>query len=237
MRRRGYPAAASPAAGTQEEGSLSRPADGAVTIKEVEFAGAIAAPGGPSPAGKLPQVAFSGRSNVGKSSLINRLLGRTRSHVARVSSRPGKTQEINFYHVRCDTARGDTRFFLVDLPGYGYAKAPEELRRRWRPLIEAYLSTTPELRGVVQLIDARRGPTPDDVAMVQYLASIGAPTLFALTKIDKLPRRERAHTIERYTQDLGVDADQVVGVSAVTGEGRELLLESLEGLLMDGGKR
>jgi GTP-binding protein len=201
-------------------------------IKQVEFAGAIAQPDGPSPAGGLPQVAFSGRSNVGKSSLINRVLGRTRSYVARVSSRPGKTQEINFYRVRCGTARGDLDFFLVDLPGYGFARAPEALRKRWRPLIEGYLSGTPELRGVVQLIDARQGPTEDDLRMVGYLSALGAPTLFALTKIDKLPRREREGVVARYTRELGLDPEQMVGISAVSGEGREELLEGLEALLV-----
>src|SRR5215216_5781575 len=109
-------------------------------IKSVEFAGAIGQIGQAQPASVsgLRQVAFSGRSNVGKSSLINRLLGRTRTAIARVSQAPGKTQEINFYRVRSDL--GD--FFLVDLPGYGYAKAPKELRDRWQPLIHGFLSAS-----------------------------------------------------------------------------------------------
>ena len=99
-------------------------------IRTVEFAGAVARPGGPRP-GTLPQIAFSGRSNVGKSSLINRLLGRTRTQLARVSSTPGKTQEINFYRVDATLNGGArTEFFAVDLPGYGFAKVPDAVRRR-----------------------------------------------------------------------------------------------------------
>jgi GTP-binding protein len=200
-------------------------------IKQVEFVGAIAEPGGPSPAGDLSQIAFSGRSNVGKSSLINRVLGRTRTHVARVSSRPGKTQEINFYRVRIGTGSGDRDFFLVDLPGYGYARAPAEVRQRWRPLIESYLGGTPGLRGVVQLIDARLGATPDDRRMIDFLAAAGLPALFAFTKIDKLPRRERAGRIAALAADLDVEPEQALGVSAVSGEGRDELLASLEALI------
>jgi GTP-binding protein len=179
-------------------------------------------------------VAFSGRSNVGKSSLINRLLGRTRHRVARISATPGKTQEINFYRVRAALPEGaETEFYLVDLPGYGYARVPAELRRRWKPLIEGYLSGTPELRGVVQLLDARHGATALDLQMVEMLAELGLPTLFVLTKIDKLGRAERRRCIEAATKRLGVGAEQVVAFSAETGEGRELLLESLAALLFE----
>src|SRR5687767_13800424 len=149
-------------------------------IKSVEFAGAIGQLGQaqPEPVSGLRQVAFAGRSNVGKSSLINRLLGRTRTPIARVSQTPGKTQEINFFHVRSDM--GD--FALVDLPGYGFATAPAEVRERWKGLINEFLPGSPELRGVVQLIDIRRGPTPDDLRAIDYLGEIGVPVLFVLTK-------------------------------------------------------
>lgn len=171
-------------------------------IAEVEFAGAVAQPGGPRP-GKLKQVAFSGRSNVGKSSLINRLLGRTRTHIARVSATPGKTQEINFYRVRGATDGGAVEFFLVDLPGYGYARVPLELRGRWRPLIERYLRETPELLGVVQLIDSRHGPTRDDLQMLEFLEATGLPTLIALTKTDKLGRQEKKRLVPAMAERLG----------------------------------
>ncbi len=200
-------------------------------IKSVEFAGAVAAPNGPKPAA-LPEIAFSGKSNVGKSSLINRLLGRTRTPVARVSATPGKTQEINFYRVQAAADSGaDASFFLVDLPGYGFARVPIEVREKWKPLIESYLGGSGELKGVVQLIDARHGPTPDDRRMVRYLANLAVPTLFILTKVDKLGKRERRAQIEKVTTDLGVDPDQVLPFSAKTGEGRDALVDSVGALV------
>lgn len=200
------------------------------TIRTVTFAGAVAAPGGPAP-GDLPQVAFSGRSNVGKSSLINRLLGRTRTHVARVSGTPGKTQEINFYRIGVRDHGRDHEFYLVDLPGYGFARVPLAIRQRWRPLIESYLTGTPALRGVVQLIDARHGPSAEDHRMLEYLAQTGLPTLFALTKADKLKSSERAARLDEAIAQLGIDPEQAVPFSATTGEGREELLESIRTLL------
>ncbi|MFW6080028.1 MAG: ribosome biogenesis GTP-binding protein YihA/YsxC [Gemmatimonadota bacterium] len=201
-------------------------------IKSVDFAGAIAKPGG-EPPGALPEIAFAGRSNVGKSSLINRLLGRTRTNVARVSRRPGKTREINFYRVRAALAggAGDIEFFLVDLPGYGYARVPEAVRERWADLIEGYLSASPRLRGVVQLVDGRHGLTGTDRTLVRYLAGLGLPVLFVLTKADKVKRSKRRPTVEEVVEELDVDRDQVLLFSAKTGEGRETLLESLEHLL------
>ena len=198
-------------------------------IKSVEFAGAIGQVGQAQPEATkgMPQVAFSGRSNVGKSSLINRLLGRTRTAIARVSAQPGKTQEINFYFVRAEPAD----FVLVDLPGYGYAKVPKELRDRWQPLIHGWLSKSDDLAGVVQLIDIRTGPTPDDLKSVDYLAELGAPTLFALTKADKLGKLEGEKAFAKAVKTLGIDADQAIAFSALKGTGREELLEVLESLL------
>jgi GTP-binding protein len=201
-------------------------------IKSVEFAGAIGQIGQAPPESAVGalQVAFAGRSNVGKSSLINRLLGRTRTAIARVSAEPGKTQEINFYNVRSDL--GD--FFLVDLPGYGYAKVPQGLREKWGPLIQGFLSSNPDLRGVVQLVDVRNGPTDDDVRSVDYLAELEVPVLFVLTKVDKLNSREREKLIPKAIQTLGVDADQVILFSAPKGTGRDELLETLGALLFPG---
>lgn len=201
-------------------------------IKSVDFAGAIGGPDG-SPPGELPEIAFAGRSNVGKSSLINTLLGRTRSKVARVSQQPGKTQEINFYRVRAALpGAGDRRFFLVDLPGYGFAKVPASLREKWAELIEGYLTRSPRLRGVVQLIDGRHGLTATDREMVQYLGGVGVPALFVLTKADKLKRSERQRKLRDVIADLGVEEDQVLLFSAKTGEGRRPLLASLSHLLL-----
>lgn len=200
-------------------------------IRGVEFAGAIARPGGEAPEGGLPQIAFAGRSNVGKSSLINRLLGRTRRTVARVSSTPGKTQEINFFRIGARLGDGrDTAFFLVDLPGYGYAKVPAAVRDSWKPLIEAYLSGTGQLRGVVQLVDIRHDPTTGDRQMLEYLATLGVPTLVVLTKSDKLGKVARGRREKQLLALLGLPRDQVIMFSAVTGAGRDELLASLGAL-------
>jgi GTP-binding protein len=198
-------------------------------IKSVEFAGAIGQIGQAEPASVdgLPQVAFAGRSNVGKSSLINRLLGRTRTPIARVSQNPGKTQEINFYSVRAEP--GD--FCLVDLPGYGYARVPQAIRARWRPLINSYLTSSERLAGVVQLIDIRHGPTPDDLQAIDYLGELGVPALFVLTKADKLSATRRTAALEKIPRQLMVEPDQVLPVSAHDGTGMEDLLETLGGLL------
>lgn len=202
-------------------------------IQNVEFAGAIANINGPAP-GALPQVAFAGRSNVGKSSLVNRLLGRTRTAVARVSSTPGKTREINFFDVSATSAAGQpVHFYLVDLPGYGYAKVPVAVRQQWQPLIEWYLSNTKPLKGVVQLIDARHEPAEADLIMLQYLEQTAVPTLFVLTKIDKLTRSERAAQVRGLVKALGIEPDQTIEFSSKTGEGREELLESLEALVTE----
>ena len=200
-------------------------------IKNVEFAGAIANMNGKAP-GTFPQVAFSGRSNVGKSSLVNRLLGRTRTAVARVSSTPGKTREINFFEVKAQASTNDPlHFFVVDLPGYGYAKVPVAVRLEWQKVIEWYLGSTPELKGVVQLIDARIAPVEADKMMVRYLEQAQLPALFVLTKVDKLTRSERAAQIRKVVATLGIHPDQTIEFSSKTGEGREQLLESIEALI------
>ena len=194
-------------------------------IRDVEYAGTIAAPGGPAP-GTLPQVAFSGRSNVGKSSLINTLLRRTRKKIAHVSAKPGKTQALNFYEVNGD-------FYLVDLPGYGFAKVPLAIRDAWARLIEWYLGESGTVRGVVHLVDARHKPTEHDLTMVAYLADVGLPTLVVLTKVDKLKRSERKQSIQRAMATLGVDESQLLPFSSKTGEGREKLLEALAELITE----
>lgn len=177
--------------------------------------------GRPSP--RLPEVAFSGRSNVGKSSLLNTLLRRKR--LAMTSARPGKTQTLNFYDV-------DGRCYFVDLPGYGYAKAPAALRRAWRPMMESYLKGSPDLRGVIQLLDARHPPSELDRRMLAFLEGTGIPMLMVLTKVDKLSRAERERLLPRLRERLGaLDEEQLVSFSAVTREGREEILEAIEGLI------
>ncbi|HWH53779.1 MAG TPA: ribosome biogenesis GTP-binding protein YihA/YsxC, partial [Gemmatimonadaceae bacterium] len=153
-----------------------------LVIRSLDFLGGMATAGGWRPEPTLPEVAFAGRSNVGKSSLLNRLVHRKK--FARVSNTPGRTREVNFFKVN------DT-FVLVDLPGYGYARVSKEKRAEWRPLIEGYLRTSPTLRGIVQLLDARHEPTGDDRGMLDFLAELGVPTIVTVTKTDKLTAKER----------------------------------------------
>ena len=202
-------------------------------IQSVEFAGAIARPGQRTPEA-LPQIAFAGRSNVGKSSLINRLLGRTRRPVARVSTTPGKTQEINFYRIGArSSAGGACRFLLVDLPGYGYARAPTAVRAKWGPLIESYLAGEEALRGVVQLVDIRHPPTALDRRMMEYLVTLRVPAVLVLTKADKVGVQSAAKRTADLIGELGLPEDQVITFSSRTGAGRDALLGALDALLLE----
>ncbi|RJR27835.1 MAG: YihA family ribosome biogenesis GTP-binding protein [Candidatus Latescibacterota bacterium] len=163
------------------------------------------------------EVAVSGRSNVGKSSLLNTLLGR--KNIARISKDPGKTRSINFFAV-------NDRFYLVDLPGYGYAKVSAELRDKWLDVVEGYVLGRDALAGVVQLLDARHPPTKDDAATMDLLRGSGRPVLVALTKADKIPRSDRARAL----RDAGriADALPVVFFSAKTGEGADEIWKWIE---------
>ena len=190
-------------------------------IRQVEFAGAIGR-ADQDPPRDLPQVAVAGRSNCGKSSLINAVLGRKK--LARVSQTPGKTREINFYEV-------NDAFFHVDLPGYGYARAPEELRGSWPALIELFLSDNPRLEGVVVLMDSRRGVLPADRRLLSFLAERETPVLYVLTKIDKLNRSGQKAAASAVRRDLDAPADQVLATSARTREGLEALVESIFSLV------
>lgn len=192
-------------------------------IRKIEFVGSVGPEGNEHPGG-YPEIAFSGRSNVGKSSLINTLVRRTRKKIARVSQTPGKTQTINFYRV-------NDAFHLVDLPGFGYAKVPDEVRTKWGPLVEDYLLSSPELRGVVHLVDARHRPTHDDRQMLEFLAREGLPTLVVMTKVDKLSWSERGDQENVIRNDLEIDDEQLLPFSAKTGEGRDELLTAVEHLL------
>ncbi|RMH16790.1 MAG: YihA family ribosome biogenesis GTP-binding protein [Gemmatimonadetes bacterium] len=193
-------------------------------IGSVEYVCSVPDPSVPVPAEGLPHVAFSGRSNVGKSSLINTLLRRTRNKIAHVSGRPGKTRALNFYRV-------NERFFLVDLPGYGYAAVSRAARRQWKTLVEDYLRNQQALKGVVHLVDARHEPTKDDLQMMEFLADTGLPTLVVLTKIDKIGRGRRRAVVAAAAEALGLDAEQLLPFSSKTGEGRDELLGALSELL------
>ena len=193
-----------------------------LVIRRLEFLGGQASVEGWKPTSELPEIAFSGRSNVGKSSLLNALV--RRKALARVSGTPGKTREINFFRVN------DT-FHLVDLPGYGYARVSKAARYGWRPLIEGFLRTSAHLRGVVQLIDARHAPSNDDLRMMEFLGSLGVPTIVVATKVDKLSKAERAPKLAALSAQLGVDDDQLIPFSARTGEGRDDLAQAVVSLL------
>ena len=193
-----------------------------LVIRSLEFLGGMASVGGWRPESSLPEIAFAGRSNVGKSSLLNRLIHRKK--FARVSNTPGRTREVNFFRV-------NDAFILVDLPGYGYARVSKEQRAEWRPLIEGYMRGSDQLRGIVQLIDVRHDPTVDDRQMLDFLGELGVPTVVVLTKTDKLKPKEKGDRIFQIARDLALDTEQVIPFSAVTGEGRDDLAEAVESLL------
>jgi GTP-binding protein len=193
-----------------------------LVIRSLEFVGGLASVGGWRPELDMPEIAFAGRSNVGKSSLLNKVL--RRRSFARVSKTPGRTREINFFKV-------NDAFLLADLPGYGYAKVSKERSAEWGPLIESYLRGTKDLRGVVQLLDVRHDPTDDDRQMLDFLADVGVPVMFVATKTDKISRA----AVDRRVRDLAiilqVDEDHIIPFSAQTGAGRDELAEAIAGLL------
>jgi GTP-binding protein len=193
-----------------------------LVIRDLRFLGPMASASGWRPETTLPEIAFAGRSNVGKSSLLNKLV--RRKTFARVSNTPGRTREINFFEV-------NKQFVLVDLPGYGYARVSKERRAEWRPLIEGYLRRSANLRGVVQLIDVRREPSDDDLQMLEFLSELGTPTIVAVTKIDKLTKADAGARVDELTMALGLDADQVIPFSAVTGVGRDELASAITSLM------
>jgi GTP-binding protein len=189
-----------------------------LVIRNVEFIGGMAEKHGWRPESALPEVAFAGRSNVGKSSLLNALL--RRKSFARVSRTPGRTREINFFRV-------NNTFVLVDLPGYGYARISKAKKAEWRPMIDSYLRRTTQLRGIVLLLDIRREPSEDDRAMLDFLAELGVPTIVALTKADKLNKTEAREKVADVSRKLALEPDQVIQFSAHSGEGRVELLEAI----------
>jgi len=160
-----------------------------------------------------PEFAFVGRSNVGKSTLLNTLLGRR--GLAKTSSTPGKTQTINFFDV-------NQSIYFVDLPGYGYAKVPLAMKRKWNEVMAEYLQAREPLRLVVQLLDARHGPTTQDFDMLSILDQAQVPTLIVATKADKLKPSQRAKQINSIRADLELDDEALlIPFSGVTGEGKQ----------------
>jgi GTP-binding protein len=168
--------------------------------------------------GKLPEIAFIGRSNVGKSSLINSLL--LRKGLAKVSRTPGKTRLVNLFRITSDDPEL-SRFVVVDLPGYGYAKVSKALRAQWAPLIEQYLDESEQLRVVVVLVESRV-LSEQDSQTIAWLSSVGRPPVVVATKVDKLKMSERVGALRQLQEGLGV-SEGVIPYSSVTGEGRDRL--------------
>ena len=166
------------------------------------------------PPGNFPEIAIAGKSNVGKSSLINTLVNR--KSLARTSSDPGRTQTLNFFRV-------NGRISLVDLPGYGYAKAPLEVRKAWKPMVESYLQTRREICLVVLILDARRGASPDDLTLLDWLGYHQIPSLVVLTKADKLSQLERARQKKALLGIPLLQGTPFCFFSALTGEGKDEL--------------
>ncbi|SET69663.1 GTP-binding protein [Oceanobacillus limi] len=165
------------------------------------------------PNDQLPEIALAGRSNVGKSSFINKLINR--KNLARTSSKPGKTQTLNFYKI-------NEAFYFVDVPGYGYAKVSKKEREKWGVMMEEYFQTRETLKAVLLITDIRHEPTRDDIQMYDFLKHFDLPVVIVATKLDKIPKGKRSKHLKRTIQTLQVEqGDIVLPFSAETGEGKE----------------
>ncbi len=172
------------------------------------------------PESTMPEIVFSGRSNVGKSSLINKILNR--KSLARVSGTPGKTGTINFYNLKVCR--------LVDLPGYGYAKVSQSEKLRWAELVEGYLSAQRNIKLVIQIIDMRHNPTGDDLHMIDYLLQSGYPFLIAATKSDKLNKTQHAAQLASLHEQFDGMQARLIPFSAVNAEGVEEIRNIIDGI-------
>ncbi len=184
-------------------------------IKNAEF---VISAVGPKqyPTDHLPEIALAGRSNVGKSSLINKFINR--KNLARTSSKPGKTQTLNYYRINNDG------FYFVDLPGYGFAQVSQSVKEKWGQFIEAYLIRRENLRGVIQLVDLRHPPSKDDVAMYEWLMHMGKDVLVVATKCDKISKGQWLKHAKQVREGLKADkSQQILVFSAETGQGLEEL--------------
>jgi len=190
-------------------------------VKSTEFIKSATKPAH-YPEGNLPEIAFAGRSNVGKSSLINVLVNR--KALVRTSSTPGRTQLINFFDV-------NGTFTLVDLPGYGFAKVPLAVKKQWGPMMQTYLSSRVNLRGVVLIIDVRRIPQEEDIQMFEWLRTFGIPPILVVTKCDKVSKSQRERHIAAIARELGLKRDELCSFSALSRDGSEGIWERIEKLL------
>ena len=174
------------------------------------------------PENTLPEIAFAGKSNVGKSSLINGLMNR--KSLARTSAQPGKTQTINFYNV-------NDAFYLVDLPGYGYARVSEEVKAKWGKMVERYLKQSRQLRAVFLLIDIRHEPSANDRQMYDWILSQGYHPIIIATKLDKLNRSQVPAAVKRVREGLKAEkGTEILPFSALTKQGREEIYQVIERL-------
>jgi GTP-binding protein len=174
------------------------------------------------PPADLPEVAFAGRSNVGKSSLINKILNRKK--LVRTSKTPGRTQLLNFFEI-------NEVYRFVDLPGYGYAKVPAEIQKRWGPMVETFLTSRSNLRGMVLLLDIRREPSKEDLNLWHWLQTASIAVVTVVTKVDKLSKNKRNKQVAAIARSLGCKKEELIQFSAMTGEGKEELWKRLLKLL------
>ncbi len=174
------------------------------------------------PPGYLPEIAFTGRSNVGKSSLINTLVNR--KHLVKTSATPGRTQLINFFVI-------NSVFHFVDLPGFGYARVPATVRKSWGPMIETYLSTRKNLKGVVLIIDIRRIPGAQELNFIQWLHYYRIPEILVLTKSDKLSKNKQITQKRAIADTLGIPMEELILFSAKSRMGKDDLWHAIERLI------
>ncbi|MDH3950142.1 MAG: ribosome biogenesis GTP-binding protein YihA/YsxC [Deltaproteobacteria bacterium] len=190
-------------------------------IRSAKFVCSAVTPG-QYPPDDLPEVAFAGRSNVGKSSLINKILNRKK--LVRTSKTPGRTQLLNFFEI-------NELWRFVDLPGYGYARVPVEVQKRWRPMVESYLTTRVNLRGMVWLLDIRREVSKEDLRLWDWLQAKQITVISVITKADKLSKNKRNKQAASIAKGLGRKAQELIQFSATSGEGKEEIWQELIRLL------
>lgn len=192
-----------------------------IKIKSAKFVTSAAKPS-QYPSENFPEIAFAGRSNVGKSSLINTLVNR--KHLVKTSSTPGRTRLINFFNI-------NNAVTFVDLPGYGYAKVPESIRKKWGPMIETYLSERRSLKAIVVIIDIRRTPGTEERDLINWLNYYNICRIWVITKADKLSKNKQLKQLNTITRALGVGKKDVILFSAKTRQGKDAVWEAILALI------